>query len=490
MKFLFLTLCFTLSFEFSVGGILQSKLAVPLTPGDEECNYGDRSISREECNNLCLYHTLGLGMVRGFCFNGSCRCEWQEPDPLEFDHAQRSTKIFSTKGKFSPKFGERFAWSWFRKKQEPVKLECRNPVRYEQNPCQRRPTPECPHITQPNVPSKCAEEGFGKPMKRKRKWLIFPIGPKVIKQKPSNCDPPPCPRELSFKEYIFGPEEPLPDPLTCRAAWKYMQSCNAPDERLNDPSYQLTPGDVMLHTSKPIYERFKVTEPKPKSPPPYRAPVAVFCKRLSDTISGVNCYDARPSRTEPCVPDICPVHSQPSYTEEQGFRLPYEELRAPTPRRRYLACDRGIHEDEVQPPVRRESLPERPLWGLPPAHSNDCCGAHEPSAAQLREAVLRGAGILADAKATCRKTIEIKPAKTDGDEDEEFQLPAECKLSRNSEKWKAEAAARMEMDRKRHEANMSSRQCAEKSEPSTEAEVSAPAEGSGDKNDEKEKKDK
>ncbi|XP_003428090.1 uncharacterized protein LOC100680253 [Nasonia vitripennis] len=247
---------------------------------------------------------------------------------------------------------EKFFRSWFRKNEEKPSDCPKADNVFCESSCRRR-LPECPEHVCTGALSRCSEKGYGEPIKQKKSslWFSLRVSPVVIKEKPSNCKPLPCEKRESFREYIFGPEKPLPHANTCRMAYKYKQMCSANDPRLEDARYQTTKGDALLFTSSTKPKICSIKGPQPKAPPPYIPPSAVICKRISDSLSALDCFCACvPPEDEPhCHTNLCPVHSKP-------FRLPYEELRPRDRRiRKFFTCEEGIAGQDVVPPPRRET---------------------------------------------------------------------------------------------------------------------------------------
>ncbi|XP_058802217.1 uncharacterized protein LOC131670553 [Phymastichus coffea] len=271
-------------------------------------------------------------------------------------------RLLSTVGSW--RSDERLLWSWCGKKRDKstaatttttaaTAASCKSDNVFRESNCRRR-LPQCPEHIDTGDPSKCCEQGYGKPVKVKKTWWTnVRASPPMVKQKPSNCDPPPCPKEETFMEYIFGPEKPLPEPNSCRRAWKIKQSCNYEDPRLEDPRYQATAGDVLLYTEPDKRKSRLPTEPQPKAPSPYKAPAGVICKKLRDSVAAtaLECYCAC---ADPCLfqdwpqTNLCPVHSKP-------FKFPYEEMKPVNRRKKFFTGSQGVAAEDIVLPPRRES---------------------------------------------------------------------------------------------------------------------------------------
>lgn len=76
------------------------------------------------------------------------------------------------------------------------------------------------------------------------------------------------------------------------------------DQRLLDPRYEDTYGDVLIFNEPKRHLIWDDDEPKPKSTPPYRPPGGVFCQKISESISSANYCKSicKLAEFEPCMP--------------------------------------------------------------------------------------------------------------------------------------------------------------------------------------------
>ncbi|OXU24990.1 hypothetical protein TSAR_000518 [Trichomalopsis sarcophagae] len=297
--------------------------------------------------------------------------------------------LLSSRRQFaSSSIKEKFFRSWFRKNEEKPSDCPKADEVFCESSCRRR-LPECPEHVCTGAPSRCSEKGYGEPIKLKKSslWLSPRISPVVIKEKPSNCKPPPCEKRESFREYIFGPEKPLPHANTCRMAYKYKQMCrykkfmplkNSSRKRSTTGGREI-PDDKgrrvalhLFHEAEDLLDQRAAAESTAAIHSPERRHLQThlrlpFGARL---LLRMRSYGGRASLphesvittiisftyTSPpqCLNSYihihrCPVHSKP-------FRLPYEELR-PRDRRinKFFTCEEGIAGQDVIPPPRREA---------------------------------------------------------------------------------------------------------------------------------------
>lgn len=132
-------------------------------------------------------------------------------------------------------------------------------------------------------PSKCPENGCGKPGKKRRR-KFFRFKKMSMKEKPNNClKEKPVEVKLTLWEELFGPDpkRSWPDPCTCRIANYQRKQQWRGDPRLLDPRYQETAGDVFLYTELLKTCRGSCLEPQPTPPPQFKLPKAVICKMIN-----------------------------------------------------------------------------------------------------------------------------------------------------------------------------------------------------------------
>lgn len=196
----------------------------------------------------------------------------------------------------------------------------------------RNPSPQSP-TAQPSdgSPSKCLEQGYGKPVKSaRRSFLNFCKQMTRIKELPSNCQPCPTPEpEESFWDYLFKFDEKKgPETSEKCVSHQRRDLC----EMKRDPPF-CNP-DCKPPTQGEV---FSSSEPQPRPPPLYPLPKAVAYRRLAESKSFRVTREAE--------------ESDPRCSGPRPFRIPFEECRPPRRTRKPFSCSNGVSGADVAPPV-------------------------------------------------------------------------------------------------------------------------------------------
>ncbi|XP_043255123.1 uncharacterized protein LOC122398923 [Colletes gigas] len=170
------------------------------------------------------------------------------------------------------------------------------------------------------------------------------------KGKVCNCvEEKPAEIKLTWWEEIFGPDPKRfwPDPCICRLAVRQRRKIRKQDSRLLDPRYQETAGDVFLYTEQLKRHSRPCLEPQPKPPPAFKVPKAVLYRMMNDS-------DERKSFS-----DIVKIHQSDTNLKNsfdtERYRIPYEEMRPSTTRkRRMFNCREGIRSEDIVKPISAE----------------------------------------------------------------------------------------------------------------------------------------
>ncbi|KAG7203216.1 hypothetical protein KM043_010321 [Ampulex compressa] len=207
-------------------------------------------------------------------------------------------------------------------------------------------------------PSKCLEKDSEKsPKKSKRRFMSFRRAPKVVHEKPSNCqiEKSDVTKKSAWKSF-FGetPKKTESDSCVMPKCYQEQLEQRRKDPRLQDPRYQATLGDVFLYTEVQRLGGRTYTEPQPKPPPSFKVPKAVICKTVMKACEKTpsNCAAVQWRKDE---------NSANTPHTLKAYKIPYEELRPPEWTKKVFRCQEGINSIDVLKPFNRESNP----YGIP-----------------------------------------------------------------------------------------------------------------------------
>ncbi|KAI4475410.1 hypothetical protein M0802_015161 [Mischocyttarus mexicanus] len=199
--------------------------------------------------------------------------------------------------------------------------------------------------------SKCLKN-YDKPKtKLKQRLFKFYKTSSTIKEKPTNCE------KIEFKktkpslwQRIFGIKSKKSCPASCIHPVTYkkqMKSCKQ-DPRLLNPSYQSTPGDVLIYTEIIKTNKHECFEPQPIPHHPYKLPRAVLCKMIMSNIEKkLNHYSAVQS----------PNHNNCKSNKFQTNPILFKEMRPMVKEKSAFTCEDGVTTNNIIQPFNTKMNP-------------------------------------------------------------------------------------------------------------------------------------
>ncbi|KAI4487355.1 hypothetical protein M0804_005504 [Polistes exclamans] len=199
--------------------------------------------------------------------------------------------------------------------------------------------------------SKCLKN-YDKPTtKSKQRLFKFHKSPSANKEKSTNCEKIKSKeKKPSFWQRIFGIKLKKSCPPSCihPVTYKEQMKLRKQDPRLLNPSYQSTPGDVLIYTEIIKTNKHECFEPQPIPYHPYKLPRAVLCKMIMENNEKkLRYYSAVRS----------PNHNNCKSSTFKTNPILFKEMRPKEKEKNAFTCEDGVITNNIMQPFNTKMNP-------------------------------------------------------------------------------------------------------------------------------------